>query len=911
MTSAEVNMDGYKLIRLDRLHKRGGGVCAYIRKDFKTVVLKDLSYISERNFHQLWISVQCKKTKSVVICVTYRPDDSPLSSFDNVLKPSYIQALTLNKPIVILGDLNCDVLKQNCPESKALINFAKEMNLSQLIKSPTRITNTTQSLLDVVLVSSNSLVRRSGVLNTTISDHLPVYVEFKLKSRKHPPHYITVRSYKNYSPSLFITDLARSSHDSLLSIFNDGDVNTMLDTFNQTIQSTLDSHAPIKTVKVRSHPCPFVSQDIKDLMKTRDQLHRRYLQTRDDLDWSNFKDARKAVKRMLKDSERNYYLDEVQRHKNNPGSLWKIIDQAIPSKSKEKHTYTKDPKTVADEFNQFFSSVGKNTADASIRLAEENNITVEETPLETVYMPSQDLFSFRTVTSEEVRRVIASLPLNKSPGPDKINSRILKDCLPVILGPLTHIINCSITSHTFPTAWKEAEVIPIVKDGDHEVASNNRPISLLAIASKVCEKIVLEQFSSYLISKNLLSPHQSGNKKLHSTETLNIFSTDTMLEAMDKKELTALVLLDLSKAFDSINHHRLLHKLANVGASPATVQWFKSYLSDRFQSTRINSTLSDPLPITHGVPQGATLSPLLFCIYLNDLLSVSRDSNLESYVDDSKVLLSFPLRQIDAAIINLEQDLHRVASWCCENHLLINPGKTKYMMIGTRQLMSKLPTDTSVSFLGKSLKPVDSAKDLGVTLDRHLNYDKHVSLLVSSCMNKLCQINRAKNSFDTKTLSEVISSLIISKMVYCSSVWSNTSASNVKKVQSIQNFACKIITKSRKYDHVTPLLRELNWLPVDKLLYFRDASLTYKCVNNLAPDYLCNKLIKRSSIHDRRTRTHDSLQIPLFKTAAGQRSFTYRAVHIWNNLDKNLKDCSSLKIFKVALKKYLLAKDNI
>ena len=112
VTSAEVNMDGYKLIRLGRLHKRGGGVCAYIRKDFKSVVLKDLSYISERNFHQLWISIQCKKTKSIVICVTYRPDDCPLSSFDNVLKPSYIQALTLNKPIVILGDLNCNALRQ-------------------------------------------------------------------------------------------------------------------------------------------------------------------------------------------------------------------------------------------------------------------------------------------------------------------------------------------------------------------------------------------------------------------------------------------------------------------------------------------------------------------------------------------------------------------------------------------------------------------------------------------------------------------------------------------------------------------------------------------------------------------------------------------------------------------------------
>ena len=354
MTSAEVNMDGYKLIRLDRLHKRAGGVCAYIRKDFKSVVLKDLSYISECNFHQLWISIQCKKTKSIVICVTYRPDDCPLSSFDNVLKPSYIQALTLNKPIVILGDLNCDALKPNCPESKALMNFATEMNLSQLIKSPTRITNTTQSLLDVVLTSPNSPVRRSGVLNTTISDHLPVYVELKLKSPKPSPYYITVRSYKNYSPSLFIADLASNQSHSLLSIFHVDDVNTKLHIFNKTIQSTLDSHAPIKTVKIRSRPCPFVTREIKDLMKTRDQLHRRYLQTRDDLDWSSLKNSRNAVKRMLKNSEINYYMEEVQRHRNNPGSLWKIINQAIPSQGQDKLSYTKDPKTVANEFNQFF-----------------------------------------------------------------------------------------------------------------------------------------------------------------------------------------------------------------------------------------------------------------------------------------------------------------------------------------------------------------------------------------------------------------------------------------------------------------------------------------------------------------------------------------------------------------------------
>ena len=157
-------------------------------------------------------------------------------------------------------------------------------------------------------------------------------------------------------------------------------------------------------------------------MKTRDHLHRRNLQTRDDLDWSSFKNSRNAVKRMPKNSEINYYMGEAQRHKNNPGSHWKIINQAIPSQGQDKLSYTKDLKTVANEFNQFFLSIGSNTADASIRLVEENNITPEESPLKTIHMPSEDLFSFRTVTSEELRRVMSSLPLNKSPGSDKINS---------------------------------------------------------------------------------------------------------------------------------------------------------------------------------------------------------------------------------------------------------------------------------------------------------------------------------------------------------------------------------------------------------------------------------------------------------------------------------------------------------
>ncbi|CAB4041326.1 Hypothetical predicted protein [Paramuricea clavata] len=376
---------------------------------------------------------------------------------------------------------------------------------------------------------------------------------------------------------------------------------------------------------------------------------------------------------------------------------------------------------------------------------------------------------------------------------------------------------------------------------------------------------------------------------------------------MDKKKLSALVLLDLSKAFDSINHQRLLHKLSNVGASKSTVNWFRSYLTDRFQSTRINSTLSDPLPITYGVPQGAILSPLLFCIYLNDLPCASYNGDLESYVDDTKTLLSFPLTEADTGIKNLEEDLHKIASWCCENNLLVNPDKTKFMIIGTRQLMNELDVNISISFMGKILEPVDFAKDLGLLMDSHLSYDKHISNLVSSFLYKLCQINRVKNNFDKGTLTMIITSLVISKLLSCSTVWSNTTCTNIKKLQSIQNFACKIITGSKKYDHVSPLLQNLEWLTVDKLLYFRDAVMTFKCMNNLAPKYLCDMFEKRSCIHNRSTRNCNSIQIPLFKTASGQRSFAFRGASIWNNLDTELKKCTSLKTFKSQLKEHLLS----
>ena len=266
---------------------------------------------------------------------------------------------------------------------------------------------------------------------------------------------------------------------------------------------------------------------------------------------------------------------------------------------------------------------------------------------------------------------------------------------------------------------------------------------------------------------------------------------------MDRKEITALVLLDLSKAFDSIDHSLLLTNLRSLGVSSSAVDWFNSYLSGRTQIVHIGSTLSESRLITHRVPQGCILGPALFNIYINDLPLVTNICSLESYVDDSKLYISFPMKDIDIVAEQLTEDLRMIAAWCCANSLLINPEKTKLLLLGTRQMLRSVPEDFHVTLVGKQLHPVSSAKDLGVTIDASLTYDEHVTNVASSCTANLCQINRIRHILDRQTLTTIINALVFSKLYYCSSVWANTSKKNLEKLQRVQNFAARIITGTK------------------------------------------------------------------------------------------------------------------
>lgn len=903
VTNAEIEIDGYKLFRQDRLRKKGGGVCVYTRASLKTKVLKELSAISNSGFQQLWLEIQHKKLKSILLCVVYRPPDCSVSCLVDDFMENYTHDLTFGKEIFVTGDLNCNMLN-NCPEAHALGDLCDSLNLTQLIKIPTRVTPHSSSLIDVILASDAGLVADSGVVETHISDHYLVYSTLKLKRPKPAPTYVTARNYKHYDADEFVDDLLQVPWYENSSI---DDVNEKVEHFDANFGSVLDRHAPIKNMKIRYRQCPFLNQEIKDQMKTRDELHKLARVTKLPTDWDNFYLARNKVKNMLRSAEKAHVRGEIRKNNNNKNSLWKVTRKCLPRTEVSQPVYSKDAKTLANEFNAFFTSVGPSVSEASKSLAAEHDLPTLSPPtaLEGVVPVTRDEFHFHPVSYREVREVVQSFPSNKAPGHDKVSMAVIKDALPCILPTLTEIVNRSLMSSVFPSRWKESEVIPLLKEGDPEIANNNRPISLLPAASKVCERIALNQLSAYMGEEKRLTDHQSGNKKLHSTETINILISDTVLESMDRKEITALVLLDLSKAFDSIDHSLLLTKLRSLGVSSSAADWFNSYLTGRSQNVRIGSTLSESRHTTHGVPQGSILGPVLFNIYINDLPLVTNICSLESYVDDSKLYISFPVKDIDIVAEQLTEDLRRIAAWCCANSLLINPNKTKLLLLGTRQMLRRVPEDFHVTFLGKQLHPVFSAKDLGVTIDANLTYDEHVTNVVSSCTAILCQINRIKHILDRQTLIIIINALVFSKLFYCSSVWANTSKKNLEKLQRVQNFAARIITGTRKHEHISPVLRELNWLPVHLTVQYRDTVMAFKCIKGLAPPYLCNKFRKRSEVHSLATRNRNMLNTPFFKSASGQRTFYYRATTLWNAMSDDMKILNQIGPFKNRLKRLL------
>lgn len=407
---------------------------------------------------------------------------------------------------------------------------------------------------------------------------------------------------------------------------------------------------------------------------------RKFKNTNNEQDWSNYKRLRNIVTNRIRTAKANNVRKVLRESSNKPRDFWNQIKKCYPSKSSSsnsktfniKDTLVTNKRTIANAFCSFFTQVGsslmKSTTFVNLTWKSFNHRKYMST-----INPGNSRFSFAPVTIHEIVKELKAIKSSKASGIDKIPASILKDTAEELAAPLLFLINRSLQNGTFPTCEKVAKITPLFKTGSHTNIDNYRPISVLNILSKVVERVFYNQLTNYLENNKLLSEHQYGFRRSRSTRNAVTRLVDNIRQNMDEGNLTGALFMDLRKAFDTVNHACLLQKLPYYGIIGTELEWISSYLFQRSQAVLYDGTLSESEFITHGVPQGSILGPLLFVLLINDLPLQLKHCRVLMYADDTVIYHSDKSLQIIEERVN--SDAYAIQQWLKENCLILNPKK--------------------------------------------------------------------------------------------------------------------------------------------------------------------------------------------------------------------------------------------
>lgn len=540
-----------------------------------------------------------------------------------------------------------------------------------------------------------------------------------------------------------------------------------------------------------------------------------------------------------------------------------------------------------------------------------SSISISTQPTNIVRLPNCSLAEFSQVSPHMVRIMIEKSP-SKSCLSDPIPTRILKTCIVELLPVITSLINSSLQKGVFPTVFKEGRLLPKIKkmSFDKENFANFRPITNLAFVSKVLERTVASQVRDHLARNHLYPIFQSAYRELHSTETALLRVHNDILRAIDQKKEVILVLLDLSAAFDTIDHDIIISRLnTKFGFTGTVLRWFESYIRDRSQKVVIGNTESKPQPLKSGVPQGSVLGPLLFILYFAPLEDVIKSHGLDfmMYADDTQLYITMNPDSRHSAINNLEQCIIDIQSFFLENRLSCNPSKTEIVHLYSR--FSNRTPISSINISHQSIMISKEARNLGVIFDKHLTMSSQVNNLCRTASLALRNIGRVRKYLDQSSAERLVHAFITSKLDYCNSLLYGLPAKQLSKMQRLQNSAARLVTKTKCKDHITPVLRQLHWLPVNERIVFKVLLLTFKVLNGYAPSYLSSLLEHYVPGRTLRSASKGLLIVPKSTTATyGDRAFSIAAPKLWNDLPVRIRNADSINQFKSLVKTHLFEK---
>ena len=524
------------------------------------------------------------------------------------------------------------------------------------------------------------------------------------------------------------------------------------------------------------------------------------------------------------------------------------------------------------------------------------------------------LSKFKPLTQDEIKNIINKMAPKHSQI-DPLPTWLVKNCLNEFLPIISEIVNTSLITGIMPHTLKHALIKPLLKGTNLDLVKKNyRPVSNLKFLSKVVETAVIQQFTQHLNVNNLNDPRQSAYKPLHSTETLlSKIHNDIMIKG-NQDEVTILVLLDLSAAFDTIDHDILLHRLENgYGIKRTALNWFKSYLSNRTQSVIINDTCSNKKKLRYGVPQGSKLGPLLFNAYIAPLSEIAKRNDIEdeNHADDEQLILSFKPNPAEClrAKCKIEICINEIRDFLLKNKLCNNGEKTEFIIVGRKSQLAKVNLQ-NLQINNCTIRISDKIKNLGVIFDRHMTMDNHIAKMCRSAYFNIRNISKVKKLVNTDCLKMLVNSLVTPHLDYGNGLLLGVKLNSINKLQLAQNSAVRLIANLRKHDHITESRRRLHWLPIKARIEYKVLANTWKAVNNQAPEYLKSLIKNKESSRHLRSSNSGLLSIPKVNTGNswGDRAFSIAGPTLWNKLPQSLRQINNYNSFKRQLKTHLFNK---
>lgn len=476
-------------------------------------------------------------------------------------------------------------------------------------------------------------------------------------------------------------------------------------------------------------------------------------------------------------------------------------------------------------------------------------------------------------------------------------------------------MNLSLSTGEVPLCLKHALVRPLLKKAnlDSETMKNYRPVSNLPFFSKILEKIVAKRLLCHMTNNGYHEVMQSAYKQFHSTETALLRVENDILLCIDKRTGVILVLLDLSAAFDTIDHLLLFKLLAKrIGLNGTVLNWFKSYLEGRTQSVKVNNSESKPSSLRFGVPQGSVLGPLLYTIYTLPLGDILREAGIlfHLYADDTQVYLSFDFRDptsIQETLLKVQTCVSHIKAWMTQQKLKLNDDKTEVLFISSPRYEKQI--NVTEFFVDETaVVPASSARNIGVIFDANLSMKAQITSICQAAHYHLRNIGRIRKFITYDACEKLIHAFVTSKLDFGNALLFGLPDYQLKRLQRILNKAARILTLSSNSDSITEILKQLHWLPIEKRIHYKILLLTFKCLHGKAPVYLSSLLIPYTPSRTLRSTNANLLQTPRVNMKTyGQRSFSFAAPTLWNSLPAHIRSIDTLLQFKCAIKTFLFA----